>query len=365
MARSRYITPLVGLLALVAGPTPVRSLDMQYCASISTAQTPTNSSIYQSDGLCHDFCNKDSWAFAIVQAFSCWCSDYIPDPSSQVDTSKCNRACPGWPQDTCGAKDLYGYMQLDSQPSGTKSDNSGPTSTPTPTRSSSSSKVLVSSTSTSTSVVHITTSPTSTTSSTTSTSSEPEKIPTDPASSTSPSSTQSTSTSAPGTTIKTVTAGGSVSIVTVYPSSTSQPGAVKPGVKSSKGLNSGAIAGIVIGILAVIVIALAAIFVILRKRRQREEELASRTDSHLSGSPGVMSGTPTTAMTSVWDGENTGGTGRRSSRLMPHDPRMDPFTTNIYARFDNKSRESINTLQDNQDYSRKVLRTTNPDPDDD
>jgi len=154
-----------------------------------------------------------------------------------------------------------------------------------------------------------------------------------------------------------------VSIVTVLPSSTDEPGAVKPGVDSSKGLSGGAIAGIVIGIFAVIAIALASIFLILRKRREREEELGSRPNSHISGSAGVMS-TPTTAMASVWDGENT-SSGRRSSRLMPHDPRMDPFATNIYSRFENKSRESINTLQDNQDYSRKVLRTTNPDPDDD
>jgi hypothetical protein len=151
--------------------------------------------------------------------------------------------------------------------------------------------------------------------------------------------------------------------VTPIPLPSAGSDAAAPAVTSTDHkLSAGAAAGIAIGVLAIVAILLGiAIFVCLKRRkRQREEELGSRPPSHLSGSMGMMS-TPTTAMASVWDGENT-STGRRSSRLMPHDPRMDPFATNIYTRFENKSRESINTLQDNQDYSRKVLRTTNPDP---
>lgn len=161
-----------------------------------------------------------------------------------------------------------------------------------------------------------------------------------------------------------MTAGGTVSLQTVTVIPTSPVGAGAETSSSSQGLGTGATVGIVVGVLAgVAIIAGVAIFFFLQhKRRQREEELNSRPDSQFSGSVGMRS-TPTTGMASVWDGENT-STGRRSSRLMPHDPRMDPFATNIYSRFENKSRESINTLQDNQDYSRKVLRTTNPDPPD-
>jgi cell wall integrity and stress response component len=60
---------------------------------------------------------------------------------------------------------------------------------------------------------------------------------------------------------------------------------------------------------------------------------------------------------------------KRRSHLMPVDPRLDPFAKGIYAD-QNRSRESFNSLQDNQDYSRRVheptrvLRATNPDPDD-
>jgi hypothetical protein len=90
----------------------------------------TDSSIYQSDGLCYNFCNSD-WAYAIVQGEDCWCSNYTPDSSSQVDTSKCNSECPGYPSDTCGADGLYGYMALSSSPSGTKG---GATATSTGTQ---------------------------------------------------------------------------------------------------------------------------------------------------------------------------------------------------------------------------------------
>ena len=179
--------------------------------------------------------------------------------------------------------------------------------------------------------------------------------------------TTQTAITTPTTSIKTVTAGGTVSYetVTVVPTTTpgvgAGAGADTSGTSSSKGLSSGAAAGIAIGVLALIaIIAGIIVFFWLQRRKRRQEKLNSRPHSGMSGSQGVMS-TPTTTMASIWDGENT-STGRRSSRLMPHDFFNDTATTEIYTRFENKSRESINTLQDNQDYSRKVLRTTNPDP---
>ncbi|RWA12502.1 hypothetical protein EKO27_g2595 [Xylaria grammica] len=320
MARSRYIGPFLAIVALVASPLLVQSLTIEYCASDNTAATATNSSIWQSNGLCHDFCVDKSYAFAILQEHDCWCSNYIPAESSQVDTDECNDSCPGWQEDTCGATGLYGYIALDTSPSGT-ADASSSTSTSTDKSST-------------TSTTHETTSPTT-----------------------------------PTTSVKTVTAGGTVSLetVTVTPTSAIGSGAgsdTGSGASTGQsGLSSGATAGIAIGVVAIVAIlaGIGAFVYLQRKKHQHEEELASRPHSHLSGSQGVMS-TPTTTMASVWDGGENMSTGRRSSRLMPHDPRMDPFATNIYTRFENKSRESINTLQDNQDYSRKVLRTTNPDP---
>jgi cell wall integrity and stress response component len=129
-----------------------------------------------------------------------------------------------------------------------------------------------------------------------------------------------------------------------------------------KGLSTGAAVGIAVGVLGLVVLIVAAgvFFWFRRKKRDQTEGAALEHQNSFRGSSAGMMSTPRTEMASVWEGEAQ-SVGRRSSRLMPHDPRMDPYTTNIYGRFDNKSHESINTLRDDQDYSRRVLRTTNPD----
>lgn len=304
---------LLGLLAFTANINLATGLDMAYCASINTASTNANSSTFQSDGLCHDFC-VDSFAYAVVQDSDCWCSNYTPDDSTTEDTTKCSSSCPGYPSDTCGGDGLYGYMSLSKEPSGTKGSGS---STSTPTQDSSDSSTATATT--------------------------------------------------PTVSVHTVTAGGTVSLQTVTVAPTSTTGAStaddSSGTSTSQhGLSTGAAVGVAIGVLGVVAIAVAlGVFLWLRrKRRAQGDNLTDSPGSHRGSSAGMMS-TPTTAMASVWDGDNA-SSGRRNSRYMPHDPRMDPYAANIYSRFENKSHESINTLQDNHDYSRKVLRTTNPDP---
>ncbi|PQE31575.1 cell wall integrity and stress response component protein [Rutstroemia sp. NJR-2017a WRK4] len=95
----------------------VNGLAMKYCSSLNTASTNANSSIYQSDGLCYNFC-VDSYAFAVVQGSDCWCSNYVPGPTTSTDD--CANPCPGYPTDTCGGDNTYGYIPLRLSPSGTK-----------------------------------------------------------------------------------------------------------------------------------------------------------------------------------------------------------------------------------------------------
>ena len=73
---------------------------------------------YQSNGLCHDTCQQ-SYAYAIVQYQNCWCSNYAPADVVSVD--ECNVECPGFGYENCGNQSagLYGYIQLNVQPSGT------------------------------------------------------------------------------------------------------------------------------------------------------------------------------------------------------------------------------------------------------
>ncbi|KAI1409421.1 hypothetical protein F5Y13DRAFT_93473 [Hypoxylon sp. FL1857] len=335
---------LMGLMAFMSNIGLSSSIDMAYCASINTGTTPGNFSIYQSDGLCHDFCISE-YAFAIVKEKECWCSDYTPDETDQVDVSKCSEPCPGFTSDTCGGDNLWGYMSLAKEPSGT-SGGSGSTSSPDPVTETVHNTVTVTPTVPTVPNLHSTTA-----------------VP--------DSSDSSTATPTPSVSVHTVTAGGTVSLqtVTVMPTAAPDSGtssdANSAGMTASQhGLTTAQAVGVAIGVLGAVAIAIAVgVFLFLRRRRRGQgDAIADSPGSHRGSSAGMMS-TPTTAMASVWDGDNA-SSGRRNSRYMPHDPRMDPYATNIYSRFENKSHESINTLQDNHDYSRKVLRTTNPDPPD-
>ncbi|KAI1461402.1 hypothetical protein F4805DRAFT_281222 [Annulohypoxylon moriforme] len=336
----------LGLLAFMANIRIAPALDMAYCASINTASTSANSSTFQSDGLCYNFC-VDSFAYAIVQDSDCWCSNYTPDDSTTEDTTKCSSGCPGYPSDTCGGDGLYGYMSLSKEPSGTKGSGSSSTSTQDPV----------------TETVHNTVTVTPTASSPSSSSTVHSTTTVSDSSGSS-----ATTATTPTVSVHTVTAGGTVSLqtVTVAPTSTTEAGTAagdSSGASTSQhGLSTGAAVGVAIGVLGAVAIAVAVgVFLFLRRRRRGHgDAIADSPGSHRGSSAGMMS-TPNTAMASVWDGDNT-SQGRRNSRYMPHDPRMDPYAANIYGRFENKSHESINTLQDNHDYSRKVLRTTNPDP---
>ncbi|KAL1889314.1 Cell wall integrity and stress response component 4 [Sporothrix stenoceras] len=320
-----YQSALYGLLftsTLLARSYAEPSVPMAYCASINTGSTSTNTSIYQSDGLCYDFCNDD-YAFAVIQGKNCWCSDYTPSKSSQVSTSECDLSCAGYPSDVCGGDGLYGYMALNKSPSGTASG----TSTPSPSKSSSS------------------------------------------------------KTNAGTPTVQTVTAGGVVQTVTVTPSAGSGDSSAVS--SSHKGLSAGAAAGIAVGVVAVAVIAAVVAFLVWRRRRQQKEPedalfVANNpktpsprgTSPNTSNSPKVseVSSAPAFAR-KVGEGQwESDQSGRRRSTLMPIDPRIDPSFSGIYAHTDNKSRDSVNSLRDDHDYSRRVhqpgrvLRATNPDP---
>ena len=185
----------------------------------------------------------------------------------------------------------------------------------------------------------------------------------------------------PTPTVQTVTVGGTVMTVTVTPTS----GVTSPNqaniTSSSGGLGVGASVGIAIGVISAAVLAGVAGFCVWRRKKQREDEKhgAFQTPSPRGSSAGMTSSPKATeaGMTPPFLARHPDGTyesdnsGRRRSFLMPIDPRIDPTHTAIYNRDGNKSHESVNTLRDDQDYSRrvhqptKVLRATNPDPDDD
>ena len=114
---------------------------------------------------------------------------------------------------------------------------------------------------------------------------------------------------------------------------------------------------------------------IKRRRAQRAEAAVGgpKFDSNRGSSAGMSAPTPRTGEMSETRYYMGGGDRpppeRRRSTLMPVDPRLDPFAKGIYNRAENKSHDSVNTIRDDHDYSRKiqdpprVLRAVNPDTD--
>ncbi|OAQ98020.1 hypothetical protein LLEC1_05038, partial [Akanthomyces lecanii] len=294
------------------------AIAVDICSDFNTASGSANSSNLQSNGLCSDFC-RGSYVYAITSHENCWCSNYAPAKADVLDTKACNFGCLGYPFEYCGIKDKdgYSYLSLGPQPSGTKGSGDGSSSS------------------------------------------------TESSSSTSSSTTSKPSQSS-SSVISTVTVGGKVTTVIVMPSATgntSQENKPTPAGRSS-GLGGGAIAGIVIGAVAGIALLGLLIFFLLRRRKQDTDD-EFRDDPSVRGSSRGRMGSHQHDLSIAGSAPSPGSAGNRSSMLQV-DPRMDPFKQNLYAR--NASTESVNTLRDEQDYSRriqapKVLRATNPDPD--
>lgn len=141
--------------------------------------------------------------------------------------------------------------------------------------------------------------------------------------------------------------------------------------------------GLTIGLVALVAIISSIIYFCIRKRNQEKaaeyDDMDRRGSSAGLGSLGgpvpsrTMSensrfvlGTDGRQVVESWEAGDVPGS--RRSRLMPVDPRLDPFAP-VYQRGENKSRESVNTIRDEHDYSRRVaghphgpiLRATNPD----
>ncbi|KAL2255874.1 hypothetical protein VTK26DRAFT_2554 [Humicola hyalothermophila] len=325
LQRAALLWTSCSLAAALLSMAMAQSIPLEFCASVNTANMDPLNSPWQSEGRCFDNCTDLQYALAIIQNHNCWCSNYIPHRADQKPLQDCQLPCPGYPSDYCGGDGVFGYLEVAGHaPSGTASPG-GDT---------------------------------------------PISSPAD-----SPSSTQL---------VETVTVGGTVRTVTATPEAT---GAHDPDLGAATqggGLGGGAIAGIVIGVIAALLLLAVIIWLFFVKRRRRDDGGVLDSPMRGGGSPATPSkmgelseggvfGVAAPPRAQTWD------SAKRRSHLMPVDPRLDPFAKGIYpggaagvAGGDpNASRESFESLQDNQDYSRRVhdpprvLRAVNPDPDDD
>ncbi|QVM11430.1 hypothetical protein D8B26_006078 [Coccidioides posadasii str. Silveira] len=156
-------------------------------------------------------------------------------------------------------------------------------------------------------------------------------------------------TSSETSSVSTQTIPGGIATITIpnnTPVHTSDPQA------DSSNLNGGQIAGIVIGSLAGFGIIIALIFLIVRAHRRRERQRSQRNELF---NPFHEPAVPTP----VFRPHLTTEKPPAQSFLRVPNSRDTRLKNGIYP---NGSRRSNVSLQDHQDYSRPVLRLTNPDP---
>ena len=117
MTRTRWKAGGAAALSALFFAIPLNAVSLTGCSSQNTGFGPSSSSIYMSNGNCHDSCQ--GFAFAITQYQNCWCSNVAPGSTSSVGS--CNQQCPGYPSENCGNKDqgLFGYIALGPAPQAT------------------------------------------------------------------------------------------------------------------------------------------------------------------------------------------------------------------------------------------------------
>ncbi|KAF7118500.1 hypothetical protein CNMCM5793_008026 [Aspergillus hiratsukae] len=307
------------LLALLASPVSSAST-ITYCSSVNTGSSfSADINIYQSNGLCTETCKAD-YAFAILQGKQCWCSNIAPNKATNTDDSDCAVGCPGYPTDSCGdaSKGLYAYIQMSlHDPSGTAA---APSSTGTTESTSDTSK-------------------TGTTDSKTTT--------------TAPTATQNT------ISIKTIA--GQVKTITVpdtQAAATTTSSSSADSQNRGSGVSGGAIAGAVVGAVGGLAAIVAIIFFVLAAKRRSRAQSPDPSVSNVLLDGRQSKGSQMSFVKGMFsDGHSH--TLSAGSSITPQ--RMPTFTDNRLKTDTVLRRDSDVSLQDNEDYSRPVLRLTNPD----
>ncbi|KAK5271774.1 Cell wall integrity and stress response component 4 [Exophiala xenobiotica] len=405
--------------------TQTNGLAISYCSPENNAgSNPGYYSQYMSNGLCQNHC-QGSFAFAVIQGYNCWCSNYVP--ADQESTYDCNQQCPGFGSEWCGSTDagLYGYYLLSpGVPLGTSGSSGSSTPSTSSSPSVSTSQFVSGSSSTSTSdapettflpsssfspVVTVgssqssdeassvtytassaalTTSSSSTSSLTPSSTSSSTYIP--PTTSSDPPTTSPTPTSSPTpspsevyTSVTTVTGEVRTILVTPTPTTSSDATLGQSATGGGSGVSAGKVVGIVLGS-AVGVGALigAAVYVWFRRRQRRRQGTDGRPETSFIPRTGDTSPSNNIPSRQVSQLSSSGLLGNKVPRINTanmtngSDPRSaEPGSAgfdrrslatdqrlNPYALYIHDEGHVSNvSLQDNQDYSRQ-LRVANPDP---
>lgn len=295
---------------------------------------------WQSYSYCQSECTSAGYpVFALYNAGYCYCGSEIPS-SDETDSSDCSSACLGFGSDTCGGSDAYQVFYVGSSNT-ISSEGSSASGTASSTTKSSSATTSGSSSASSTG-----SSASSDSSSSTSTASDTSASSTSTATGTSSSSSSSTThhSSSSSTSASQSSSSSASSADSSASSSSAAASATGESKHKSSGVSGGAIAGIVIGVLAALAI-IGAVLVFLKKRRDsnRYESYSPNVGPHgfkdfsSPSDPGVFPPPPI------------------PTKNQPYvDQRLNPSMLG-------ERRLSEGSLADARDYSRKILRVANPD----
>lgn len=158
-----------------------------------------------------------------------------------------------------------------------------------------------------------------------------------------------------------------VTVTPTSPSSATSSAGVSATNSGGSGLSTGGAVGLTVGLVALVAIIGAIAWCCIRRRRKQAALAAAAYEEHNTPRGSSAGGIPTRTMSEnsrymlgtdgnrvveAWEGDTAGS---RTSRLMPVDPRLDPFAP-VYQRGDaSKSRESVATIEDGHDYSRRMV----------
>ncbi|KAI9676916.1 MAG: hypothetical protein M1817_006755 [Caeruleum heppii] len=275
-----------------------KTMTSKGCYSSGGSLSDTGEWTWQSQGYCKDKCTSEGKAvFALTEGSNCWCGDELPSSDDKVDDSNCRSSCQGFPSELCGGSGHWGIWLT-----GLK-DN-------VPEASGSSSNGNSESDSGSDS------SPSSPASPTTTPTPEPDSNDTP----------TPTETAAPST----ITQAGQTIVVTA-PSSPDAASAAAESTSSSGPNKAGVAAGVVVGIVALAAM-IGGVWLFLRTRKRRAVEEEYRRNAAI----------------------NDFTSKKPDSASSLSDARLEPSV--MLQR-----RQSDGSIADNQDYSRRILKVTNPD----
>ncbi|KAF2723407.1 WSC-domain-containing protein [Polychaeton citri CBS 116435] len=328
MIQTSHIRAAFAAAALLAvghaAPSPqaaAGTLAYKGCYSSSSGMSDIGSYTWQSSGYCQKQCTGQNQAVMALSAGSdCSCGGELPPSSALVDDSKCSINCNGWPDDKCGGSGFYSVYLTgtsDDVPTagGSSDSNSGSGSSDTSNSATSAAAAA--------------------------------PITTQPVAAVSPSP---TATQAPS--IITSVAPGRTVVITqpaaaenTAPVSTTTSTPTPEAAEKKKGSNNtaGIAAGVVVGVIAVAAIAGGLFFFLRHKRRQQQEEENKKTqvsDFMRAGNANGM----------TYEHKSPGTAGGWSTLS---DSRLDPELAN-------GRRNSVGSIADDQDYSRRILRVANP-----